>query len=180
MSDNTEDKQLEQLIENLGEDLKPVSCLGCASHRAGGWFIAGLFSVVMIGALIGFRMDLPEKLLNGVFSAEILAALILSWSAAYASAWLALPDGANKKRTILLPYAVISVATLILLVELFYHEFVVGDFEIHHCVIDATIMGCVPLFMMIWMMRRGAPTHPVLGAMTNMIAAGAIGYVGLR
>ncbi len=168
------------LIDQLEDDLEPVKPMASPLQRTVIWFFAGIFSIILVGALMGFRMDLGEKAMDAIFLAELGLIIILSASAAYASAWLSLPDGAEKSKIIIIPYLTVTVALLLIGYEIVQHGFELKNFEIHHCIIDAFAMGTIPVILMIWMMRQGAPTRPVLSALTNMIAAGGIGYIGLR
>lgn len=170
----------DNLIDKLGEDLEPVKPMATPLQRAIMWFFGGLFSVILVGAFLGFRMDLDEKVLEPMFLTELSLLFLLSASAAYASAWLSLPDGAEKSKIIIVPYLTVAAAAMIVLSEIFQHGFELKNFSFHHCMMDAMMMGAVPVFLMIWMMRQGATTRPVLSALTNMIAAGGIGYIGLR
>jgi hypothetical protein len=176
----TERKTTDDLINELEQGLCPVSTMACPFHRGAVWFFTGLVFVVILGALLEFRMDLKDKITDIKFISEIGLILAMGFSAAYASAWLSLPDGSLKKSVIIIPYVLIFIAGVLMVQEIFYHGFILQKVHIHHCVIDASVMGTVPLMLMVWMMRQGAPVYPVLAALTNMIFAGSIGYLGLR
>lgn len=170
----------DNLIDKLTEELEPVKPMAKPLQRAFIWLFTGMLSVAIMGAIVKYRMDLSEKVQEPMFLGELSLIFLLSASAAYASAWLSLPDGGSKTKTIYLPYSIVAIAVILLISEVVEHGYVLKQFEFHHCIVDATLMGTIPLCLMIWMTKQGAPTKPVVAAITNMVAAGSIGYIGLR
>ena len=171
---------IDDLINRLENELEAARPLPCPLQRSLVWFAAGLLCVILIGAFINFRMDLGEKLTQPPFLLEMGLILVVAFSAAYASAWLSLPDGAENRFKIILPYGLLALTVFVFFEEFQNHGLHLESFHWSHCIIDGIIMGTVPVVMMVWMMRAGAPTRPTLAALTNMVAAGSIGYLGLR
>lgn len=171
---------IDQLITCLRDELEPVAPLSSPAVRAMQWFFGGLIAIIIVGALVSYRPDLDTKITELSFIGEIALILMIAGSAAYASAWLSLPDGGWHKQVVILPYILIMVAMIIAAREMLIHGFQVPVFDLKECIIDATFMGIIPIGMIIWMMRSGAPTYPALAVSVNMIAAGSMGYLGLR
>ncbi len=171
---------INDLISKLEDDLTPVKPMVSPVLRSVIWFFSGLFSVLFVASIAGFRMDLHQKLMETVFVGELVFILILSASAIYSSAWLSIPEGAGKKHVLYVPYIILFIALCILGNDFLSHGISLDNFVFHTCIIDAILMGMVPVLLMIWMMKQGAPTAPIMGATMNMIAAGGIGYMGLR
>ncbi len=171
---------IDKLIDKLTHDLKPVKPMANPAQRAFAWILTGMISIFVVGAIVKYRMDLAEKVQEPMFIGELMGIFLLAVSAAYASAWLSLPDGGCKTKTIYVPYAIILIAFALLLGDIYEHGYKLKKFELHHCIIDATLIGLIPLGLMIWMTKQGAPTQPILAAVTNIVATGSIGYIGLR
>lgn len=173
-------KDIDNLLDKLEEDLEPVKPMASPVMRAVLSVGVAFLSVILIGAFVGFRMDLADKVYEFSFISEMIFIFAMACAGGYASALLALPDGDMNKHAVFAPYMAVIMALFILGQETYEHGFHLSHFEFHHCVMDAMIMGTVPVFMMIWMMKQGTPTRPFLAASVNAIAAGSIGYIGLR
>lgn len=177
---NSDDHKYDDMIKQLSGELKPVCCLGNPYLRAMKWLSVGLISVVIIGAILGFRGDLGTKMMSPGFELEIIVALLLAVSSAIAASWLSVPDGAEKKQVVIMPYILVAFAGLLFARETFHHGIDLPEFKLTTCMLNGLIMGLIPVALMVYLMKCGASTRPVLMTLVSMIASGSIGYIGLR
>lgn len=169
----------DELIDMLCLDLEPVKKCRAPMHCAITWFFSGLLSVIILSALMSFRHDLSEKLMEPWFLFEMGLILSLSFCAALASAHLRVPDGDN--RFILrLTFLLFLFVVMIIGREMFIHDFTLSALTFSSCMIDAFFTGSLPVIFMMLMMREQKTTRPILCGFLNAVAAGSIGYLGLR
>lgn len=174
------DNKHENIIEKLCQDLEPAQKCRNPVYCAMTWFFMGLFSVLIVGSLMSFRHDLAVKISEPVFMIEMVLILSLSFSAALASAFLRVPDGGEHKIVLVLTYILFAIVAVFVGRELFLHDAIWPSLTLSQCMLDAVLTGVFPVVFMMLMMRGQKTTRPVLCGFLNALAAGAIGYFGLR
>jgi len=174
------DNKHENIIETLCQDLEPAQKCRNPVYCAMTWFFMGVLSVIIIGSLMSFRHDLIEKLTDPIFLTEVVLILSLSFSAALASAYLRVPDGGQHKFVLALTYVLCAVVAVFIGREVLLHEALWPALSFSKCMLDAIFTGVFPVVFMMLMMRGQKTTRPVLCGFLNAVAAGSIGYLGLR
>jgi hypothetical protein len=180
MADMNNNQKHEDMIELLCQDLEPVQKCRNPVYCATTWFFMGILSVIIIGSVMSFRHDLIEKLTDAIFLTEVVLILSLSFSAALASAYLRVPDGEQHKYVLAFTYILGAVVAVFIGREIFLHEALWPALSFSKCMLDAIFTGVFPVVFMMLMMRGQKTTRPVLCGSLNALAAGSIGYLGLR
>lgn len=93
----------DELLHRLTQDLTPVRPLASPAQRGVVWALASLLVLVVVGASVGVRADLGERLADPGFVITMLAALGTGIAAATAALVVSLPD--RSRRIALLPIA---------------------------------------------------------------------------
>ena len=173
-------RDVENLIDHLSAELKPVSVLAHPLRRALPWLL--MASVYMTGVLLflGLRPDLAEKLTQGAYLFEISVTGFVAISAALASAWLCVPDMRGQKWLPAVPLAALAVFLIWTGVMSMLDGVHMPSPYWDHCFNIGALMGFVPMVAMIFLARNGATTRPVTMSLMNTLSVGALGYVGLR
>ena len=181
MSDmDNNNKEHENMIERLCQELEPTKPCRNPVYCSLSWFFMGIFSVLVIGSLMSFRHDLATKIFDPMFMIEMVLILSLSFNAALASAYLRVPDGGQHTFVLFLTYVLFAIVGVFIGREVFIHEVTWPSLTFNDCMIDAVLTGMLPVILMMLMMRDQKTTKPVLCGFLNALAAGAIGYLGLR
>ncbi|MEO8464645.1 MAG: NrsF family protein [Gammaproteobacteria bacterium] len=172
---NTED-----LIENLGQELRPVAPLWPPGRRAAAWCIG---AAVYLGLLVAV-MSTANARAGGAgvaFWASQIAAVVMGLLASRA-AFVSVVPGLSKRSRL---WAAVAVAALVWLATLVAAS--PRDFEwaavltTRHewvCVGFIIIGGAPLMWMLAVMLRRGAPLHPAATAAFAALAVGALANVG--
>ncbi len=176
MSDNTD-----KLITELCGDLKPVCCMCHPLKRAARWLLVSSVYIALVVLALGMRDDIAAKFSDTSFLIENGLMALIGVSAAFASAWLCVPDMRGARWMKFLP--LIGMAAFV-----GWEVFRSMGEGVHmphlhywdHCFGSAALIGFVPMAALMFTSRGGATTQPLLMALMNVIAVGALGYIGLR
>ena len=174
--------ETEQLIRTLAHGVEPVERLRRPSLRAAAW-AAG--AVVYLGALIlvmSPREDLGSRIQDPRFLVEQCAALLMGVTAAAAALASVVPG--SPRRLLLLPLAPLTVWLGVVGFGAFQDvqsagrgvELFQADWR---CVATVLVGAALPAFMMVRMLRRGAPLTPHLTAGLGGLAAAGLGNLGV-
>lgn len=171
----------DELIERLASDAGPLKPLASPWRRTAAWLgLAGIFAAIMVFTMSP-RPDLAERLEDSRYLIEQVAALLTAALAAHAALALSIPG--TRRRIAMAPLfpaavwigaqGVGCVAALSTRSELR----LTGEPE---CLVLIAVTGSLPSVVLIAMLRQGFPVRPRLSLALGILAAAAIGNVGLR
>jgi len=170
----------DQLINRLSEDLQPARRMTHPAMRLAGWAGAGILYAVIVVNFLGVRPDLPSRLESTAFIFENALAAFIFLSAATASFFLCIPDMRGQKWLLSLTGGLTGAFALWIAARCLTEDVNMPALAWDHCFVDAFLMVFIPTAALIFMMRRGATTRPVLQAAMNTLAVAALAYIGLR
>lgn len=177
-----------QLIDSLCKDLKPVERLWQPWLRTVLWVgVSLLWVVLMVWGVMGLNSHRLSLLTRPWFVQEAILSLTMGISAAYAASWLSLPDGAQRKRLMLLP--LVCGAILIGLVgfrmygHMHMHELQMHIRHFHRegqCLPKMLWLCVGALIPMALLLRRGASVVQGQAGIMAMLATVSFAYFGVR
>lgn len=171
----------DKLIDDLAEDLCPVSPLHHPLIRALIWMVVS--SLYIAGAVFfaGMRTDLAQKTSDVSFIFEMSLALLITVSSVLASTWWAVPDVREKKWIVSIPL----ISTLIFIfwngLRFFIEE--KGNMPPVNwgdCIKDGLIMGLGPFALILLLARKGATCCSTTMCSMNILSVTGLAYIGLR
>lgn len=171
------------LIGRLASDARPVKRLPPPWRRMLGWLGLALPYVALIVLMMGMRADIGEKLSEGRFLIEEIAAAATALAAGFAAFWVVIPGRARWPIFLpALPLAVWlgSLGQGCLQAWTSYGRAGLSIGNDWICLPVIALVGFVPAIVMAVMIRRGAPLFPHLGVAFAGLSAAALGNVGLR
>lgn len=174
------DENLSNFIDGLADELEPVKPMGCPIRRIMPFIVFAAIYVAALVHFVGVRMDIEDKFADPAFLIENALMIIALVSAALCSSFLCVPDMRGHKWMIALPIGSVSIFALWSVIRAWSEGLHMPHLHFDHCMGEGLFMAAVPLTMVLFMMRRGATTHPRLSALMNLIFAAGLAYVGLR
>ena len=176
----TSDKSLDDTINNLCGELKPVKPMCCYS-RSGLWIVIAVSYTMAVALMVGFRPQLMDKMLDQNFVFEIGLALATGMTATLATFWLTLPDSTRYNIFLGVPATLFAVMGFWMLDRLFMEGFgPTPDTWFTGCIIDCALMAGLPAALAILFVRKGASVRPGLLAFNAVLAVSAFGWIGIR
>jgi hypothetical protein len=172
-----------ELIHQLAERPSPVRRLPPPWRRAAIWFAISLPYVALITFFHPMRPELSQLLADRQFIVEQLATLATAATAVTAAFCSVIP-GYNRK-ILLLPLLPLAV-WLISLGDGCIRDWIrLGSDGLQlradwTCLPPAALIGTVPAFAIVIMLRRGAPLYPRTTLALAALAVAALGNLGLR
>lgn len=173
-------RDLDALIGNLTSELCPVQCLGHPFRCAVMWVGLTVIYEALVVMIFGLRPDIALKIADLHFLFETGLVLAVGLSAAMASAWLCIPDMRGLRWLAALPISGVAIFFFWAFLNLVTGGDVVSVPHLGRCFASAALSSLVPMAALVFMMRRGSTTSPVLSGVMNILAVGCAGYVGLR
>ncbi len=173
-------KNVENLIDHLSAELKPVPVLAHPLRRTLPWVLMAAVYVAGVLSFLGLRPDLAEKLTQGSYLFEISVMGFISLSAVLCSSWLCVPDMRGNKWLPAIPLAGLAVFLVWTVVMGVLEGVHMPPPHWDHCFESGILMGFIPMVAMVFLARKGATTRPVTMSLMNTLSVGALGYVGLR
>lgn len=171
---------LEELMDDLAKDLEPVDVLRHPLNRALNYMSIALIYVGGIALFLGFRPDMEAVLQEQNFLFEMILMSALFVSAAFAAAWLCVPDVRGQKWIIAIPLTLFFVFVTWTGLQYYLNEVTIPHIHWHHCAMDAGMVATIPVAAIVFMSMRGATTHPVLSSFMGILSMSALGYISLR
>lgn len=175
----------ENLIAALSQDLPPVKRLASPGRRLVGWLAIALPVSLVMGALVE-RQNISlafERLSDARSLLELAAILLTALTAGYAALCCVQPGRAKHAWMLpVLPFA----AWLALIGENCFRLFEqIGpeqfSFAPHWtCYPSVVATGAAPALVLVILIRRGMLTSPTETVALSVLAASALGAVGLR
>jgi len=175
----------ENLIAALSQDLPPVKRLASPGRRLVGWMAVALPVSLVMGALVERQsMALAfERLSDARSVLELAAILLTALTAGYAALCGAQPGRAKHVWMLpILPFgawlALIGESCFRLFEQIGPEQF---SFAPHWtCYPSVVATGAAPALVMVILIRRGMLTSPTETVALSVLAASALGAVGLR
>jgi len=173
----------DDLIARLVADSEPVRRLPPPALRTALWLAVALPCVAAIVLLATPRPDLAQKLADGRFQTEQIAAFATALAAAFAAFSAVVPG--RPRWPLLLPLLPLGVWLASLgqgcaqiLLRAGPEGLRIGWDPV--CVPAIALVGAVPAAAIVVMLRRGAPVLPGAAVALGALAAAAVGNFGLR
>lgn len=171
------------LISQLSRSIHPVRPLPHPLRRMLGWaMIALAFCAAMVWA-IGPRPDLADRLMDGRFVLEQVAALATGLAAAVAALALTVPGTSPLIRFLPILPGAIWVGTLSLGCLRDWWQLGADGLRITPdpaCLFYIALIGSLPAFVLMQMLRRGVPLAPRITMLLAALAAAGLGNFALR
>jgi len=183
------------LIAALSQDLTPVHHIASPGWRLIGWLAVALPVSLVMGALVeqqSFALLAGERepfelamtrLTTGRSLLELGAILLTALTAAYAALCCVQPGRSDKAWMLpVLPFmawlGLMGQNCLVLFQQIGYAQF---SFVPHWtCYPSVVATGAAPAVVMVMLLRRGMVTTPTVTVVLAVLAASALGAVGLR
>ena len=182
----TDKKQTKNLIEELAQETAPVKPAMSPVLKTCLFVIAALLYIsFMVWAFYTPRQDLISKFSTLSFGIEQFIALLVGVLAAAATFWIATPGKEGEKT---LRYAAVLLL-LLLSCCIFFGEDLHGSFHsidfntlLHgaHCSVDIMIFALPPLILLLYLIKKLAPTSPALAGLFAALSVTAFGYFAVR
>ncbi len=171
----------EQLIETLSQELKPVRVLSHPLRRALPVLILSLVYTMTVTALIGIRDDIGAMARDLVFTFELALSFILAISAGLASFWLNIPDSRGYQWLPVVPVCIAAIGLIWTFARFWAGgmELHVEDEYLHHCILNAALLGFVPAAAIVYQASYGATTRPYMLAALHVFFVLGLGYIAL-
>jgi hypothetical protein len=174
-----------QLIQELSAKAAPVKIVRPERYAA---FLLVLLSVYALCAqcwLEGLRPDLIMQLTRPLFIVELLLLAAMLTSASVASVYAMLPDGAQRKTLMCLPYVFSGGMLALLVFQLFLPQdarMVTSDAtsHTHECTMYIALSSILPTALIFGLLRKGASVMPMQAGLLAVIAAVSVGAITLR
>jgi hypothetical protein len=180
MSNDNNDKSIESLIGALTEELKPVERTKHPLFYALPWLaIAGFFAFFVV-EYVGVRHDVAEKLRDSVFLFENIVIAALGIVSVIASAYLMIPDMRGKKWLLSVSFTLAVIFVLWNIVKAFSDGLHLPHLRFDHCMKEGLFVAFIPMMALIFFMRSGSTTKPLIMAFMNIFAGASIAYISLR
>ena len=175
------EKDLNTLIDDLADDLKPVKPLAHPLKRMAPLIIVCIFYVGAMIALLGPREDFMPKMMYEIdYLFEILLSLSIFISSAVALGWLSIPDMRGQTWMKAIPVTLAAVFILWAGLRIFFEWGEPLVFKIENCKLDGLFMTVIPVAALVFMSRRGAVTQPGWTSFITVLSFSGLGWAGLR
>lgn len=174
-----------QLIQELSAQAAPVKVLRPQRYAVLVLALLSLYAICAQCWLEGVRPDLAVQLTRPLFMLELLLLAAMLVSASVASVYAMLPDGAERKTLMRLPYLFSGGMLALLIFQLFLPNdphMVMSDAtsHTHECTQYITLSSLLPAALMFSLLRKGASVIPMQAGLLAVIAAVSVGAITLR
>ncbi len=174
------EQNLDKLIDGLADDLAPVKPLAHPFIRILPFFAIALLYVAALVFFVGLRPDIGNKFADASWMMETFLMGFIAISAGIASVFLSVPDMRGEKWVIAPPLTTLGIFAVWSTFRAMSEGLHMPVLNMDHCMGEGVFMAAVPMTMLIFMIKSGATTMPRLTCFMNILAAGALGYIGLR
>jgi len=174
-----------QLINQLSAEATPIKVVRPERYAA---LLLALLSIYAICAqcwLEGFRPDLAMQLTRPLFILELLLLAAMLVSSAVASVYAMLPDGAQRKTLMRLPYLFSGGMLALVIFQLFLPQdarmvMPSATSHTHECTMYIAFSSILPAALIFGLLRKGASVMPMQAGLLAVIAAVSVGAITLR
>ncbi|MFK7840425.1 MAG: NrsF family protein [Bdellovibrionales bacterium] len=172
--------KIEDLIGNLSEELDAVKKAKHPLVYTLPWLaMASVFSAVVVN-YVGVRHDIADKLNDAAFLFEITTVAIIGLFATLASSFLMIPDMRGKKWLMPVTFTAVGLFAIWNVIKSVAQGLHAYPMSFDHCMQEGLFMAFIPMMALIFFVRGGATTRPVMMGTMNILAGAAIAYIGLR
>ena len=174
------EQDTDKLIETLSDDLKSVKPLPHPLLRVLPYIVFAAIYVGILVYFVGTRPDLNIQLSDAGFITENALMIFIVLSAALAASFLSVPDMCGAKWLPVLPLTAAGAFIVWSAIRVYAEGLHMPTLHFDHCMGEGGFMAVVPLTMVVFMIRKGATTRPIMTAVMNILFAAGLGYIGLR
>ena len=176
----TPDKDIKETIDSLCGNLKPVKCVS-PHWRSALWIVIAVSYTAAVAAMVGFRPQLEDKMLDQNFIFEIGLALATGLTAILATFWLMLPDSRRYDIFLSIPSTLFAVQLFWMLDRLMVEGLGMMPFYwFTNCWIDTALMAGIPAAVVVFLIRKGASVRPGLLVLNALLAVSSFSWIGIR
>lgn len=173
--DNTND-----LIDNLCGEHKPVKCMMHPLWRIIPWILAIAVYTGCAIYFIGLRHDIETIFQTPGVAFEIILMGLTGILAALTSSYLSVPDMRGHKWLIPTTITALAIFALWCCIRGAIEGMFLPRLHLDHCMGEGAFLAIIPVAILLFMMKQGTTTKPVLMGIMNVISISAAGYVALR
>ncbi len=174
------DQNIESLIGNLTNELKPIKRIPHPAARIIPWILAATLYTSCCIYFIGVRHDVNTLFENPIFAFELVLMGAIGISAAFTSAFLSVPDMRGQKWLIPTTFTALGIFAGWSFLRGAIEGMYMPQLHLDHCMGEGAFMAIIPVAILLFMMKQGTTTHPFLMAIMNVVSITALGYVALR
>lgn len=176
----TKTNATDELIKSLGADLEPVKPFGCPLRRALPWIAFSALYAGLLAYFVGMRPDMGKMLFEGPFLFEMILVGATAIFTAVTSMYMGVPDMCGQKW--LKPVSLTLLATFFTWAgtQWFATGMTLPPISWGHCIDQAAIIALLPIAALLYMVKGGTTTTPVLMSVMNVTSVGAFAYIALR
>lgn len=178
-TDNKE-QGIDNLIDSLSDDLKPVNKLAHPALRVLPWVLIALVYMAGVLHFLGIRMDISEKLGETLFLYEMLLTLGIGLTSAYAAGWLSVPDMGERPWLLAIPTALFAAFATLIGCTIICNGLDTPKIDWHHCFSDTLLMGFIPMVLLLILVRKGATTKPYWMSFMCVLSSGSLAWAAIR
>lgn len=173
-------KNLERLIDNLGEDLKPQKPMKHPLLRMLPLLVLTPILTFAIAHFIGMRADWSEMMMYDTrFQLEIGLALAIALSSGAVLGWVNLPDMRQQPWVLAIPL-VFMLVFFGYIGYMLYQEGLTGmKFQTRYFS-DAFMLSLIPTLLLLFILKKGCPSCHKKTALFATMAIAAFSWIGLR
>lgn len=176
---------IKQLIQQLSAEAAPVKMLRPQRYALMLLIALALYAICAQCWLEGFRPDIAVQLRRPLFVWELVLLLAMVCSASVASVFAMLPDAAQYKRLLQLPYLCVGGMLVLVVLQLLLPpdtRMVMSDMvsHTHECTQYIALSSLLPALLIFGLLRKGASVMPRQAGFLAVIAAVAVGALTLR
>lgn len=178
-------KNLDDLINKLSSEIKPVKSMPNPIFWVMGLFLVLGFYAIILQMVSGLRSDLVLQLGRFSFTAELILVFLLLLSSLVAAVLVMYPDSYQKSPLLKLPVGFFVLTLVFLTAQLFMMPnvlMVIPEVISHkmECTICIGTIALIPSALLFVALRQGATTHPLQAGLFVVLAASSLGYLFLR
>lgn len=172
--------KIEDVINKLGEELKPVQLMLHPYVILAIIVFASIFYVTFVVSIIGVRHDLGIKIHETGYVYELAAAFSIFLSAGLAAVFAGYPDMYNAPSFYFIPVTLTGALFLWIAVRSGTEGVHMPHLHWDECFEDGLLLGLLPAAFLIFAIRRGRTTRPRLAMTMGMLSVTALCWGSLR
>jgi len=173
--------KIDNLVARLAQEATPVKLAPHPFMLSLQWLGGGATYLALALAFSGLRPDLPERLHQPWFFAEIVSLAGLFVVTSMSAAVLAFPDAHQKRVLALAPFGMFALFLTIVFFA-WRADIPPAPFPVHsiECTLSITLMGLCPATMVLYSIRKYACTHYRFAGSIALLCAFSLGALWLR
>lgn len=173
---------MDDLIDKLSAELKPVRPLIAPSRRMSVWMLGVVIYMLVIASVIHFRADLFDLMQSPVMVVEFVLALLMAFVSGYAAFCLCAPDGYGRRWPVRGAFLLLALLSALLLAMFILSPEPIAHAHLqwHECVAKSLAFFVVPIGALTYMASKGASTQPKLLLGMGILSVSSMGYIALR